>query len=131
MKFITCWAARSKLPLRLQKLENNVHDMAGLTTFLRSTVTIVGRLSPNLADPQMMQPTITHLACRFTFALLTIVASISSVSLAAPPDANRLTYLDEFCDPYWPNIKMAKLITPQWVGDDGVECVVTIGIDLV
>ncbi|MBN00839.1 MAG: dehydrogenase [Planctomycetaceae bacterium] len=77
----------------------------------------------------MMQPTITHLACRFTFALLTIVASISSVSLAAPPDANRLTYLDEFCDPYWPNIKMAKLITPQWVGDDGVECVVTIGID--
>ncbi len=42
---------------------------------------------------------------------------------------NRLTYLDAFCDPYYPSLQLAKLITPQWVGTEGVEAVVTLGID--
>jgi putative membrane-bound dehydrogenase-like protein len=44
-------------------------------------------------------------------------------------DANRLTYLDEFCDPYYAGRDFPKLITPQWVGEEGVEAVVTLGID--
>ena len=43
--------------------------------------------------------------------------------------ANRPTYLDEFCDPYSPTPAFAKLTTPQWVGDDEVQAVVTLGID--
>src|SRR5579859_3320220 len=32
-------------------------------------------------------------------------------------------------DPYYPNRKFPKLITPQWVGEDGVEAVVILAID--
>lgn len=44
-------------------------------------------------------------------------------------DGNRLAYLDAFCNPYWPGLNAARLETPQWVGEAGVEAVVTIGID--
>jgi hypothetical protein len=43
-------------------------------------------------------------------------------------DANRLTYLDD-TSPFWPTARSAKLVTPQWVGEDGVEAVVVIAID--
>ena len=43
------------------------------------------------------------------------------VALGAPPDANRLTYLDEFCDPYYPSHATPKLTTPQWIGESDVE----------
>ncbi len=42
---------------------------------------------------------------------------------------NRLTYLDEFCDPYYPNVDAARLTTPQWIGEKGVDAVITLGID--
>jgi hypothetical protein len=48
-------------------------------------------------------------------------------SLKASP-GNRLAYLDEL-DPYYPHAKFPKLITPQWVGEDGVEAVVILAID--
>ena len=55
---------------------------------------------------------------------------IAALSLsAAPSPANRLCYLDEFCDPFYPSHDFPKLVTPQWIGDDGVEIVVTYGID--
>jgi hypothetical protein len=44
-------------------------------------------------------------------------------------DGNRLTYLDDFCDPYYVGLGMPKLETPQWVGEPGVDAVVTLGID--
>src|SRR5688500_11144620 len=47
---------------------------------------------------------------------------------APAADGNRLAYLDEL-DPYYPSRKFAKLITPQWVGEDGVEAVVILAID--
>jgi putative membrane-bound dehydrogenase-like protein len=50
-------------------------------------------------------------------------------SVACAADANRLTYLDEFCDPYYPHLQFPKLTTPQWVGEPGVECVVVLAID--
>lgn len=41
---------------------------------------------------------------------------------------NRLAYLDEV-DLYYPSRTFPKLITPQWVGDPGVEAVVVLAID--
>jgi len=43
-------------------------------------------------------------------------------------DGNRLTYLDEL-NPYYPHKNFPKLITPQWVGEEGVDCVVVLAID--
>ena len=43
-------------------------------------------------------------------------------------DGNRLAYLDEI-NPYYPHKDFAKLITPQWVGEEGVEAVVILAID--
>src|SRR6516225_1106781 len=48
--------------------------------------------------------------------------------LAAPPDGNRLTYLDG-SDPYYVGRDFPRLVTPQWVGEEGVEAVVVLAID--
>lgn len=49
---------------------------------------------------------------------------------AYPADVgNRLTYLDEFCDPYYAGLERPKLVTPQWVGEEGVEAVIVLAID--
>src|SRR5438874_13311683 len=48
--------------------------------------------------------------------------------LAWPGDGNRLVYLDEN-DPYYVSAKFPRLITPQWVGEEGVEAVVILAID--
>src|ERR1700752_970482 len=52
---------------------------------------------------------------------------VVSASLLAD-DGNRLVYLDE-CNPYYPSRTFPKLITPQWVGEEGVEAVVVLAID--
>ncbi len=46
-------------------------------------------------------------------------------TLKKPP----LSYADGPLDPYYPHRDYPKLITPQWVGDEGVQCVVTLAID--
>src|SRR5271163_2067483 len=46
----------------------------------------------------------------------------------APPDGNRLAYLDEV-NPYYPHRDFPRLITPQWVGEPGVDAVVVLAID--
>ena len=43
-------------------------------------------------------------------------------------DGNRLAYLDQ-SDPFYPNLNFPKLITPQWVGEPGVEAVIILAID--
>lgn len=48
---------------------------------------------------------------------------------ASAQDGNRLTYLDEFCDPYYVDQEFPKLITPQWVGEEGIDAVVILSID--
>jgi putative membrane-bound dehydrogenase-like protein len=48
--------------------------------------------------------------------------------LAAQPDRDPLDYLLEV-DPYAPHKNFPKLITPQWVGEPGVEAVVVLAID--
>lgn len=47
----------------------------------------------------------------------------------AAEDANRLTYLDSFLDPYYVSGEFPKLTTPQWVGEPGVEAVIVLAID--
>ena len=51
-----------------------------------------------------------------------------SLSVATGGDGNRLVHLDG-CDPYWVGRDSARLVTPQWVGEDGVEAVVILAID--
>jgi hypothetical protein len=48
--------------------------------------------------------------------------------LAQSKDANRLAYLDEV-NPYYPSRTFPKLITPQWIGEPGVEAAVILAID--
>ena len=43
-------------------------------------------------------------------------------------NGNRLRHLDEN-NPWHPHRDMARLTTPQWVGESGVECVVVLAID--
>ncbi len=49
-------------------------------------------------------------------------------SIVFASEGNRLTYLDS-ADPYYVHTKFPKLITPQWVGEKGVEAVVILAID--
>lgn len=58
-------------------------------------------------------------------------AALALLTLAAGPfstDGNRLAYLDD-PSPYYPHTHFPKLVTPQWVGEDGVEAVVILAID--
>jgi putative membrane-bound dehydrogenase-like protein len=60
-------------------------------------------------------------------SVIVLLLALAATSLAA--DGNRLAYLDGPLDPYYPHRDFPKLITPQWVGEEGVECVVTLAID--
>ncbi len=57
----------------------------------------------------------------------------ATILLAIPVSAadvgNRLAYLDEFCDPYYVGLDCAKFVTPQWIGDEGVELAIVLAID--
>jgi len=52
---------------------------------------------------------------------------VSLIVWAANPQAGN-AQVNEM-DPYYPHRKFPKLITPQWVGEDGVEAVVILAID--
>jgi putative membrane-bound dehydrogenase-like protein len=62
--------------------------------------------------------------------LLPIALGLVVGSAAAQTDTgNRLNHLDEFAHPYWVGAETPKLVTPQWIGEDGVEAVVVLSID--
>src|SRR5918996_191761 len=55
---------------------------------------------------------------------------LSVLLLAAPAlaaDGNRFAHLDDL-DPYYPHRTFPKLVTPQWVGEPGVDAVVVLAI---
>ncbi len=58
---------------------------------------------------------------------LAVMPMLTGVALGT--DGNRLTYLDEFCDPYYVGLDTPKLLTPQWIGQQGVELVIVLSID--
>jgi putative membrane-bound dehydrogenase-like protein len=53
---------------------------------------------------------------------------LAAAAIVQAADGNRLTYLDD-SDMYYVGRKFPKLVTPQWVGEEGVEAVVILGID--
>lgn len=63
-------------------------------------------------------------------ALVMVLLAAAHCALAAPfsTNGNRLAYLDGD-DPFYPGLHFPKLITPQWVGEEGVEAVVILSID--
>ena len=66
---------------------------------------------------------------RLTQASFTVVLLMTTLSQAhSDSTANRLAYLDGE-DPFHVGLTFPKLTTPQWVGEKGVEAVVTLGID--
>lgn len=63
--------------------------------------------------------------------LVSLLWLANLVTAAAAPfstNANRLAYLDEE-NPFYPHRDFPKLITPQWIGEPGVEAVVILAID--
>jgi len=53
---------------------------------------------------------------------------LAALLIALAQDGNRLTYLDE-SDPYYVHLKFPKLITPQWIGEEGVDAAIVLAID--
>lgn len=51
------------------------------------------------------------------------------VRASASDPGNRLTYLDSPVNPYYVHREMARLITPQWIGEEGVDAVIVLAID--
>ena len=69
-------------------------------------------------------------AAVFAVLVISVCPGMTALGDSKPQqDGNRLTYLDEPSDPYYPNLAFPKLLTPQWVGEPEVEAVVTLGID--
>ena len=57
-----------------------------------------------------------------------MLLSLASATTLPAADGNRLAYLDE-SDPFYVSRSFPKLVTPQWVGEDGVEAVIVLAID--
>jgi hypothetical protein len=64
---------------------------------------------------------------RSTIASLLLLAMVLPTSAADV--GNRLSYLDQPCDPYYVGPDVARLVTPQWVGEKGVEAVIVLSVD--
>src|SRR5262245_54904853 len=60
--------------------------------------------------------------------LVPLLLPLTAAPALAAGGGNRLTYLDTN-DPYYVSRKFPKLVTPQWVGEPGVEAVVVLAID--
>lgn len=58
-----------------------------------------------------------------------LALALVSNSQAGDRDGNRLAYLDDSINPYYVGLGFPRLVTPQWVGEDGVEAVVILAID--
>ena len=71
----------------------------------------------------------SHMLYRLAQAIFAHFFMLTALGQAhADSTANRLAYLDGD-DPFYVGLTFPKLTTPQWVGEKGVEAVVTLGID--
>ena len=67
-----------------------------------------------------------------TTRIIALICLLGTATVAPPvlaADGNRLTHLDEPNKPWQFDRGSPKLITPQRVGEDGVEAVVVLAID--
>ncbi len=58
-----------------------------------------------------------------------LLCATAVVQAPAADVGNRLTWLDDACNPYYVGLEAPKLVTPQWVGQEGVEVVLVLAID--
>ncbi|MEK6247867.1 MAG: polysaccharide deacetylase family protein, partial [Planctomycetales bacterium] len=86
------------------------------------------------------KPLATFLVLAALFTLAALLQNKIGIAFDAAPNAaadsrleagagNRLSYINDFCNPYYADLDFPKLITPQWVGDRNVKAIVTLGID--
>src|SRR4051812_20605505 len=61
-------------------------------------------------------------------AVLRAQAQVLPEKPSPTADGNRFAYLDSD-DPFWPDVNSPKLITPQWIGEQGVEAAVILAVD--
>jgi putative membrane-bound dehydrogenase-like protein len=59
---------------------------------------------------------------------LCLLAFHSALTAPFSTDGNRFTYLDSD-DPFYVGLDFPKLVTPQWIGEEGVDAVVILSID--
>ena len=89
----------------------------------------------NCANVESLRRGSIHCLAFYVAVFITVIFASSPITSLADAqkernnDGNRLTYIDDFCNPYYPHRQFPKLITPQWVGEAGVEAVLTLGID--
>ncbi|HLX63381.1 MAG TPA: PVC-type heme-binding CxxCH protein [Planctomycetota bacterium] len=60
--------------------------------------------------------------------LLFFFAILTAFSFAGDASGNRLVYLDEN-DPYYVSLNFPKLVTPQWIGEEGIDAAIILSID--
>ena len=63
------------------------------------------------------------------FIWLVVSVGVLPAGVLHAQSGNRLTYLDDPTNPYYVHRDFPKLITPQWVGEAGVDAVVVLAID--
>ena len=82
-------------------------------------------------DPARSKPLRAFL-CRAITLVLFFLGFATHAQTATTPNSttngNALTYLDS-ADPFYPDARFPKLITPQWVGEPGVDAVVILAVD--
>ena len=93
---------------------------------LTQTSTMSGTPCHLRANPEHKESELSNMRLA---PLILAGALLAASAMLHAADGNRLTYLDAACDPYYPTHKTPKLVTPQWVGDPGVELVVLLAID--
>jgi peptidoglycan/xylan/chitin deacetylase (PgdA/CDA1 family) len=58
-----------------------------------------------------------------------LLSTVLATGARAADAGNRLAYLDAFCDPYYVGLDTPRLVTPQWVGEEGVAAVIVLAND--
>ncbi len=66
---------------------------------------------------------------RHAYSALAVALCWLLTATAGAADGNRLAYVDGPVDPYYVGLDTARLVTPQWVGEPGVEAVIVLAID--
>jgi hypothetical protein len=53
----------------------------------------------------------------------------AAIPAAAADVGNRLAWVDDACNPYYVGLDAPKLVTPQWIGQEGVQAVIVLSVD--
>jgi hypothetical protein len=64
----------------------------------------------------------------YRLCILALVVA-STVEVLGSDAGNRLTYLDDFANPYYVHLGTPRLTTPQWIGEEGVQAAFVLAID--